>query len=301
MLKRMAPVLQSVGGSPIGSNFMRRVIAIALAAICLAQPVHAEQRETELFFFSPDWSTGNLSVLTEAAERYIGEAGFATKFQAFARYEDFAKQVQQRKPAFLIVPSWVQKNDSLGIPLMPVGRPVRDGQTSYRKALMAGPAIHSARELTHGSIAAAVHATGPDEPSEILGHFGLKGTSARVIPVPKDIDALLALSFGQVDAALVTSAQVDMLQRVNPNSTKDLHVLAMSPAVPFPTLVSTPYATKEQIARASRALPRLLDTQSGKQLLELLGYDMIEAVVPNTGAFLYSDIVYVSSLKGLAR
>ena len=92
-----------------------------------------------------------------------------------------------------------------------------------------------------------------------------------------------------------------MLQRVNPNSTKELHVLAMSPAVPFPTLVSTPYATKEQIARASRALPRLLDTQSGKQLLELLGYDMIEAVAPNTGAFLYSDIVYVSSLKGLAR
>ncbi len=43
-------------------------------------------------------------------------------------------------------------------------------------------------------------------------------TGVHVIPVAKDIDALLALSFGQVQAALVTPDSVEVLKRINPGA-----------------------------------------------------------------------------------
>lgn len=51
-------------------------------------------------------------------------------------------------------------------------------------------------------------------------------TGARIVTVPKDIDALLALSFGQVDAALVTPISVDVLREVNPQVASKFRILA---------------------------------------------------------------------------
>jgi hypothetical protein len=269
--------------------------------LTIVLPSRASAEPAELFFFSPDWTTGNLNVLAEAVDRYIAENELSLKFQAFARYEDFKSQVEVRRPAFVIVPAWVESDGSLGVSLSKIARPVRDGKTSYRKALMARVSVTSTTELNGASIAAAVIGTGPEDPKSLLGHFGLAASNADIIPVPKDIDALLALSFGQVDAALVTPAQLEMLQQVNPNSTKNLHVLDFSPAVPFPSVESTPYASSDDIADLQRSLPALEQSGSGRALLKVLGFDRFEKVTNDSGASYLSRVVVTTLYMGSQR
>jgi ABC-type amino acid transport substrate-binding protein len=45
---------------------------------------------------------------------------------------------------------------------------------------------------------------------------GIHAENAQFLRVPKDADGLLALSFGRVDAALVTHLSVEYLKRVQP-------------------------------------------------------------------------------------
>lgn len=266
-----------------------------------ALPVRAEADPPELFFFNPDWTTGNLNVLTEAVDHYIAENELDLRFQAFARYEDFKKQLHARRPAFVIVPAWVEDDDDLEVRLSRLAHPVRDGQRSYRKALMARSDIKSATELNGASIAAAAIGTGPRDPKSVLGHFGLSDSNAAIIPVPKDIDALLALSFGQVDAALVTLAQLEQLQKLNPNSTKNLHVLDFSPAVPFPSLASTEYADTDDIAALQQSLPKIDTSGSGRALLKVLGFDRFETVSTDSGANHLSKVIVSTLYVGSSR
>jgi ABC-type phosphate/phosphonate transport system substrate-binding protein len=236
---------------------------------------------TTLYFYSPDWRPGNLNLLTESIESELGGEGLTVKFQAFARYEDLVERLDEQVPDFLLAPAWIGPTALPDVELERVAHPVRGGRSTYRKALMARPEIRSVADLARGTVAATVHAIGPDGARAVLDYFNLDGTTVAVLPVPKDVDALLALSFGQADAALVTSTQFETLSRVNPNVTRDLHVLAFSPEIELPGVYATPKVPRTLRSRMVAALAGLAARESGLRLLEQMGYD---GMVAETGA-----------------
>lgn len=228
-----------------------------------------------LYFFSPDWRPPDFGKLTVAVEAALGPTEGPLAFQAFTRYEDFKKQVLVKPPIFMLAPSWLEDpaNNDLGLALRVVARPQRRGKTSYRKAVMTRPGVDSLEDLARGTVAATLYSMGPGSTSSVLDTFHLAGDAARVVAVPKDVDALLALNFGQVDAALVTSEQYDIFARSSPSEASRLRVLAFSHEIPLPPVFAcgdTDDATSRHLAAT---LVALASWQPGRDLLAMLGFD----------------------------
>jgi len=252
---------------------MRCSIYSFVFALCLAAPGVAPAGQTALFFYSPEFAPGNLSVLTEAAGSYFSDSGTGLQFQAFARFQDFKREFSTQRPAFVVIPNWVRENDDLPSGLTPILLPLRGGQSLGRKTLMARASITNLRELGHGSVAATMPTLTLAHRPTRLENLRERNPGIRIIAVPKDIDALLAVSFGQVDAAFVSTAQFGMLAAVNPKLTQELHDLGYSEEIPFPRIYATDYASAEEIARFRDNISSVNTTGTGRRLTSLLGYD----------------------------
>lgn len=242
-------------------------------------PATAEPAAPCLFyFFSPDWRPPDLGPLGSALETALASGGMRMTFQAFTRYEDFERYIIEKPPDFLLAPDWVRNPGHASFPhLSVVARPSRRGRTAYRKALMSRPGIDSIDALARASVATTRHATDNGAPSEVLAPFHLRNDSTRLVPVPKDVDALLALSFGQVDGALVTSEQYDQLARSNPTEAARLRVLGFSPEVPLPPVFATAGVDVALTDRLRERLLHLADDPDGARALALLGFDAFVA------------------------
>ena len=79
---------------------------------------------------------------------------------------------------------------------------------------MAGPAISKTSGLKNGSVAATLPSGSDTNRSAALAKLQHDFPNIRIIPVPKDIDALLAVGFGQVDAAFVSNTQFGQLAKI---------------------------------------------------------------------------------------
>jgi hypothetical protein len=227
------------------------------------------------YFFSPDWRPPDLGKLAIAMEHALASGQVDISFQAFTRYEDFERQVHIQPPVFMIAPAWVEGpgGSVLGLDLAVVARPQRHGKSTYRKALMTRANIDSIDDLARGAIAATLHSMGSGDPAAVLDAFHLAAESAKVVPVPKDVDALLALNFGQVDAALVTSEQYEQLARTNPAEAERLRVLAFSSEVGLPPVFAAAGANPAERERLRDVLARLREVPDGISVLTMLGFD----------------------------
>ncbi len=244
------------------------------AAPALPSPAFAEDdTRPSFYFYSPDWRPGDLNVFTEELENALTADGIRVRFQAFARFSDFIQQLKSAPPEFLIAPSWIASDGVAGSMRELIAQPIRAGRTVYRKALMTTDDIDVVQDLANGSIAATVHTLGRDGESVVLEVFNLDPTTAQVVAVPKDADALLALSFGQVDGALVTSEQFEQQSTANPKVTRDLRVLAFTPDIDLPGVYASDTATREHRRAMADALDRLSGYQAGRNVLEMFGYD----------------------------
>lgn len=269
----MAPDLHRVC-SEFSTRTVKRlslICALATALGLFSSSAHAN--DTTLYFYSPEFGPGNLSVLTEAVDSFFADSGLKIEFQPFARLEDFRGEIQATPPTFVIAPEWVTKHECIDRRLTAIVQPTAGGLISGRRALMAGHSIDSAKQIANGSVAAAVADFGDDREDVSMGRFRADHPSVNVIPVPKDIDALLAVGFGQVDAAFVSLAQFQMLERVNPNLTAKLHEIGYSQESPFPRLYATTRATDSDIATVTDAFAKIRDIGPGRRMFAILGFD----------------------------
>jgi len=260
---------------------MRRGSLTFALLLALALPVRAAAQEIDFFFYSPQVGPDNLSLLKQTADAYFRESGMTVRFQSFVRFEDLETEASQRRPQFLLVPRWVFTTRCLDPLLTPLARPIRNGRMNDRRALMAGRSITRTEQLDGGAIAATVPATG-DNAGEAgaLARFRSDHPNVRVIPVPKDVDALLAVGFGQVDAAFVSLAQFDMLSRVNPAVTAGLHEIGYSDETPFPQVYATSAASPDVAKRMEAVLEGTVHSETGRRLSNLLGFDQWVGVEP---------------------
>jgi hypothetical protein len=251
---------------------MRRVVYLAFTLALLGSAELAAAEPVRLFYFSPDFSPGNLSVLTQAADAYFRESKANTRFQAFVRFEDFEREFLAQKPEFVVVPDWANDTRCLGSELRALAKPVRGGESHGRKALIARPTVRRVADIAKGSIAATMMPGGAASGSA-LDRIRRDHPGVRIIPVPKEIDALLAVAFGQVDAAFVSTGQFDLLAGVSPKLGTDLKEIGYAESTPFPMIYATAYATNEQAENVRNALSSVASIGTGKRFISLLGYD----------------------------
>ncbi|MHB8808612.1 MAG: PhnD/SsuA/transferrin family substrate-binding protein, partial [Desulfobulbaceae bacterium] len=100
---------------------------------------------------------------------------------------------------------------------------------------------------------------------------GVDFSTMNIIVTPKDADALYALTLGQVDAALVGQATLNMIGSVNQRVLEATKELITSSPVPNPLLCALPgSADKAEVAKMKEMLLEGSKNSSSPKHLDML-------------------------------
>ncbi len=96
--------------------------------------------------------------------------------------------------------------------------------------------------------------------------------SMRILTVPKDIDALMAVGYGMADSALTTERSLAKLAAINPKQYRFLRPLAKSEEILLP-IVAAPKQSDENIKWLLTIIEKMETLDAGKTKLKMLGVD----------------------------
>lgn len=236
----------------------------------------------KLLFFDPDAGQENIAQMTTAFREFLLSVDRELVFQPVHNFETLSKLIKQPDAGFVIVSSAALEGP-VASAVIPILVPSRGGNAHYTKVLLqkAGTAPG---DLKGKSIAVTTYGTAQQDLHQHLldqlgDTAGVQVGSASVIPVSKDIDGLLALVFGQVQAALVTQASLDALDSTIPGSRKSLlqvyesREILRSPLAVIPKNVSPRLRDKMQAAFLA-----MDKSEAGKTVLSMLRCDSWRAM-----------------------
>lgn len=250
------------------------ILGVFVPATSLAGPDDPKM----IVLYDPDANHQALSEITSAFNAYAATARGRFVLQPVESRAAFEALLAEQHPAFAIVSfSTLRAPWGRVFALDPLLVPSSKGDVFYRKALVS----NVARDLTSlkgVSTAVAVIYVDPKTAAldalAPLAATGFETEGAIVVPVTKDIDALLALAFKQVDAALVTTKSMDVLNRVNPAMSKLLKVTKETAPLLRPPLCSVgKNAHPEDIVAVMQLFAQMAQSEAGQRLMRLLGFD----------------------------
>ncbi len=201
----------------------------------------AESSSVDFYYFNPDSPQSNLNLLKQEMDRFLGRSGSEhhISFQPFAHLLDFDNSLKAKPPTYIFLPEWYVAKYGEQLNLRPILTPLRSGKSFYHKVLLA-PIHADINEKDIAISSLAMTSMGPDT-GKILQSILFQNQNPDVLDyivvnVPKDSDALFALVLGQVDFALVTKDNLELMWKINPNLKKSVKIIKESASIPMPVL-----------------------------------------------------------------
>jgi hypothetical protein len=249
----------------------RGIVAVTLLMVCLVPRV-GSAAEPKFLLYDPDTNHGDIVAITAAFNKFLAGIEEGTTFQAVQKPEAFVSLAKDEQSKFAIVSSaYLSAKD---VKLTPLLIPSLHGDIYYRKVLLSSTQMASSKDLRSKNVAV----TGAGNPTlakrtqDELNDAGVTG--AMLINVPKDVDALLALYFGQVDAALVAPASIEVLKRVNPSAVTSLKVLLETKKIlRSPLCVISDRADSQEAQKMLTAFKGIAGTPQGRDLMRHMAID----------------------------
>jgi hypothetical protein len=243
----------------------------ALLGLALSGQGAAATGET-IFFYNPETSVDNFATLKTEFDTYLaGQGGYT--FQPFSDRATFENMLLGRPQGLFLLSSWHYSQLSAKIPLEPVLVGMAKGEFLQRKVLTTRDAADP-EGLRGATVAGAGtedylrnllrQMLGPD--SEALVN------SMKLLTVPKDLDALLAVGFGMAKAAVSSEGSLSKLAMVNPMQKAQLKTLAASDKS-FLLVAAVPKQAQTQEALLIKAVESMPKQPAGEKNLRLLGLD----------------------------
>jgi len=227
-----------------------------------------------IYFYNPETNINNFATLKTAFDTYLVNHG-GYYFQPFDSRENFESVIQEKKGDVYLLSSWhlkalQQKNVPLKIALVGTSK----GNTMQRKVLSAKKDIADVTMLKNTVVAGA----GSEEYihsvlKQILGKEQealLK--DIKILIVPKDIDAIMAVGFGMATAAICAESGLDKLAMINPNQFRELHSLGFSEK-DYLLVAATLQKPEQQEVELLEVLRTMSEAETGGENLKLLGID----------------------------
>ncbi len=254
-------------------------LALALAiGVGAREPAHGGSDQRLIAFYDPDANHQAILSIMNGFNAFLKNEGVPLRFQPVMSTEKLEELLRSSSVDFAIVSSsYLKEHPSR---LKPLLVPEANGQHSYRKVLIDRGV---GEPNLAGKNIAATTGEGKDRGSTVLAMLkraGIPADGALVIPVAKDVDALLALSFGQVQAALVTPTSVEVLKRINPVAAKSLRKIYETDPILRAPLCAVGTATNTQLLAA---LQRMEQDPDGRRAIRSLGFDRWVVYQSNMG------------------
>lgn len=255
------------------TNSFSLALKALLCACCLLLCCGAVSTQAEtivVYHFNPESHSDRNLVLKNTFDQYF-QVSHNIQLQPVDDRATFAALIANKPASLFIMSDWqYHQLESSNNDLTPYLRGIKDGNDTFRKLLI-GKAPLSPQHAT-----LAVSGT-EDYVYSLLGSMRLNTAplpmqQLRLLTVPKDIDALLAVSFGMADAALATENSYEKYELLYRNEYQLLKVLGTS--TPQKRLVVALY--RQHLPALQVALEALLDmsqSPNGQLGLKLLGLD----------------------------
>lgn len=234
---------------------------------------HSEVRST-YYFYNTETNINNFATLKMGFDIYLVNHG-GYLLQPFDLRENFEKVIHEKKGDVYLLSSWhlkelQQKKVPLEIALVGTSK----GNTMQRKVLSAKKDIVDFAMLKNTVVAAA----GSEEyVHSILKQILGKGQEAllkdiKILIVPKDIDAVMAVGFGMATAAISAESGLDKLATMSPNQFKELHSLGYSEK-DYLLIAATLKKPDQQEIQLLEVLRKMSEEDAGVANLKVLGID----------------------------
>ncbi|MBA53405.1 MAG: hypothetical protein CMK89_03030 [Pseudomonadales bacterium] len=223
-----------------------------------------------VYHFNPESHSDRNLVLKNTFDQYF-QVSHNIELQPVDDRSTFEGLIAESPPSLFIMSDWqFHQLEADRKDLIPYLRGLKDNNDTFHKLLIGkGP-------LSPQHATVAVSGT-DDYVYSLLGKMRLNTAplpmqQLRLLTVPKDIDALLAVSFGMADAALATENSYEKYALLYRNEYQQLKVLGTSQ--PQKRLVVALF--KQHLPALQSALDALVDmdqTPNGQLGLKLLGLD----------------------------
>lgn len=228
-----------------------------------------------IFFYNPDAEVADAATMVRTSMAYFGAIGSSMRFQPVARHEAMTNLVttQKQAKAFIVAVGMI---DSLGDGINQILVPVNDGgaKTFQKIVLVREGDIAAVDGLSGKSIAAT--SVGQDS-LKFLNEYlfspaGFDVNNARVIFVGKDLDALLAVRFGQVQAAVIAEKNFDRIAAINPVAVTGVSNILTSKDISESPLCITSDLAAEQVEEIKKVFLDMHNHPAGQEFLKTLGF-----------------------------
>lgn len=242
----------------------------------------ARQREAYLpystvvptfYFYNTESNFNNFATVKMGFDIYFEERG-GYFLQPFDLRVNFEKAIKKKGDVFLLSNWHLKELQKKKVPLQIALVATSKGNVVQRKVLSAKRGIDNVAMLKNAVVAAA----GSEEyVHSILKQMVGKDQEAlikdiKILIVPKDIDALLAVGFGMASAAISAENGLEKLAMFNPNHFRELHSLGYSEKDYF-LIAATLKKPDQQETQLLEVLRKMSETDAGKENLKLLGID----------------------------
>ncbi len=226
-----------------------------------------------IYFYNPEINTTRSVILKNTFDQHLQEQGHY-QFQPVEKKETFESLIENDKHAVFIMSSWHFQQ----LHLQPQHRStvlalrgMKNGSNTYRKILVGKKSKAGLSTMTIATSDSLTYSRSmlgemfPNEPPETFA-------TLRILIVPKDIDALMAVGFSMADAALATEQSLNTLSTLYKNQHQQLAVLGESQ--PLKRLVVALHQNRSpQQNDAISALKVMNKSEKGRRALHMLGLD----------------------------
>lgn len=266
---------------------MRAFIAGMLLSLC----THSLQATSFLYFYNPNVTVTNYNDLKSLIDVYLASEG-NYQFQPFDNQQNFENVLLDPQPHLFMLTSYQyeQWNEKVlerpDLTLTPLLVGAIDGKSTYSKVLTSKTAdidvktALSKRIAFSGDRAVAI---------KILNELAMQADLStrdnyNVIEVPKDLDALMSVTFGVAQVALTANTIYEQFKQRNSKQSEDLKVLAESAPISLP-IVTTYLKNSQDISSFIEILEKMQSTEQGQEALGMLGLTgwlKVNAAIPNS-------------------
>lgn len=220
-------------------------------------------------------------MIKTAFDTYLSTQGKGNySFQPFDDRKNFESALGKKKGHIYLLSNWhlealQQKNFPLEIGLIGTSK----GRSLHKKVLSAKLKINNIALLKDTVIAGA----GSEEyiRSALLEILGDKNETLiktlKILTVPKDIDAVMAVGYGMASAALSAENSLANLATVNPKQFQQLHVLGYSKES-YLLVAATLEKPDDQETKLLELLKKMSTNSIGENNLKLLGIDGLKPI-----------------------
>lgn len=227
-----------------------------------------------IYFYNPEININNFASLKSEFDKYLSDYG-PFQFQPFSDRETFEKFIIGKSDGVFLLSSWHYRYLKKKCPIESVLVGVSRGKSTHRKVLLTRADITSI-DLLKGNIVAT--SGSEDYTKDILMQMlGKEGSSIvdslKILTVPKDIDALMAVGFGMANFALATDNSFAKLMTINPKLHETQKQLAVSKETLLPIIAVPKQSDDNNIRLLLATIERMGTIPEGRKRLRIIGLD----------------------------